>query len=72
MRNDAYNERLAGKSQGTRLIESDSVVRKDRYYKVCSDAGRVHSTLPVELSEEHELSFPRPLLSVLVVSLQFL
>ena len=34
-------------------------------------ARRVHYTLPVELREEHELSFPRPLLSVLVVSLQF-
>ena len=53
-------------------IKCDSVVRKDRYYKVCSDfAGRVHYTLPVELREEDELSFPRPLLSVLVVSLQF-
>ena len=33
------NERLAEKAQGTRLIESDSVVHKD---KVCSDAGCVH------------------------------
>ena len=64
MRNElaAYIERLAGKAQGT--IESDSVILLRR-------AGRVHNTPPVELREEHELSFPRRLLSVLVVSLQF-
>ena len=56
-----HNERLAGKAR----------LAIPSYAKVCSDAGRVHCTLPVELREEHELSFPRPLLSVLVVSLQF-